>query len=58
MSVFVDTNVLLATTLDDADLADESTRLLNRDALEFVTSSINVMELRAVVPDSPTPGPS
>jgi predicted nucleic acid-binding protein len=47
MRVFLDTNVLLATILDDADLADESTRLLNRDDLEFVTSSINVMELRA-----------
>jgi predicted nucleic acid-binding protein len=48
MRVFLDTNVLLATILDDADVTDESTRLRNRDALEFVTSSINVMELRAV----------
>jgi predicted nucleic acid-binding protein len=47
--VFLDTNVFLATILDDAELADESTGLLNRDDLEFVTSSINVMELRAVL---------
>ena len=49
MRVVLDTNVLLATILGDADLADESTRLLNRDDLEFVTSSINVMELRVVL---------
>ena len=45
MRVFLDTNLLLATILDDAERADESTRFLDRDDLEFVNSSVNVMEL-------------
>lgn len=49
MRVFLDTNVLLATILEDAERVDESTQLLDRSDLEFVTSAVNVMELRAVL---------
>lgn len=50
MRVILDTNVLLATIPDDVERADEPTRLLDRNDLEFVPSSANLMELRAVSP--------
>lgn len=49
MRIFLDTNVLLATILEDAERVDESTQLLDRSDLEFVTSAVNVKELRAAL---------
>lgn len=49
MRLFLDTNVVLATIVDDADTADGATRLLDEPDHEFATSVFTVMELRAVL---------
>jgi predicted nucleic acid-binding protein len=49
MRLFLDTNVVLAAIIDDAERAETATQLLNDSDHKFVTSSINVMELRAVL---------
>jgi predicted nucleic acid-binding protein len=49
MRLFLDTNVVLATVIDDAERADAAAELLDDSSHTFITSSINIMELRAVL---------
>lgn len=48
MRVFVDTNVFVATITDEEGTGDIASRLLNSDN-EFITSLLNLMELRTVL---------
>lgn len=49
MRLFLDTNIVLATVIDETGRAQAATRLLNHNDYAFITSSINVMELRSVL---------
>lgn len=48
MRIFVDTNVLIAAVTDEEKNGEIASRLLNSDA-EFLTSLLNLMELRTVL---------
>lgn len=48
MSVFVDTNVFIASITDEPERGRTATTLLNRDH-EFQTSLLNLMEVRSVL---------
>lgn len=48
MRVFVDTNVFIASLTDEPERGDEATEFLN-EPYEFVTSVLNLMELRTVL---------
>lgn len=49
MRLFLDTNVILATVVDDADTAGSATQLLDETGHEFAISVFSAMELRAVL---------
>ena len=46
--VFLDTNIFIASLIDEPGRGDEATDLMNQD-MEFVTSVLNLMELRTVL---------
>jgi predicted nucleic acid-binding protein len=48
MTVFVDSNVFVASVTDEPSRGDVATELLNRD-FEFSTSILNLMEIRSVL---------
>lgn len=47
-SLFLDTNVFIASLTDEPERGDEATKLMNQD-LDFYTSMLNLMELRTVL---------
>lgn len=49
MRLLLDSNVILATLIDDPDLADPATKLMDDPEHDFAISSITIMELRAVL---------
>ena len=48
MNVFVDTNVFIATSVDEPGRGDLATEFLNQD-LEYCTTVFNLMEFRTVL---------
>ncbi|MFC7323258.1 type II toxin-antitoxin system VapC family toxin [Halorubrum rutilum] len=45
----MDTNIILATVIDDSDTADVAATLLDTQSHDFVISALTTMELRAVL---------
>lgn len=48
MTLFLDTNLFVAAVTDEPDLGEEATRVLDSDD-DFITSTLNLMELRTVL---------
>lgn len=48
MKVFVDTNIFIASLINEPDRGDTATTLLNQNH-EFCTSLLNLMEIRSVL---------